>query len=246
MSVPLSEDIALRYRRQLILPEIGQAGQRQIKKATVMVAGLGGLGGLSAYYLAAAGVGRLRLVDHDRVVLHNLNRQILYTSADIGKWKSACARDRLEALNPLCRIEAFNAVIMPDTIAHRAQGCDLIIDGTDNLETRYVLNRVALKLGIPFIFGGVNGFDGMLAVFTPGRGPCLACLFPQPPPKAAGEIGIIGPTAGVIPSLQCLEAIKRLIGKGSLVAGTLIHFHGLDARLKKMVVTRNPDCPVCA
>lgn len=246
MSTPLSKDDTIRYRRQLIMPEIGEAGQQRIKQATVMVAGVGGLGGLSACYMAAAGVGRLKIVDKDRVAVHNLNRQILYTTADVGKWKTACARSRLEALNPSCRIEALNETIGPDTIVDMARGCDLIIDGTDSIRTRDVLNRAALMFKISYIFGGVNGFDGMLATFSPGKGACLACIFPEAPPTAAGEIGIIGPTAGVIASLQCMEAIKRLIGRGSGLAGVLIHVHGLDMRIKRMVIERNPDCPVCA
>jgi molybdopterin/thiamine biosynthesis adenylyltransferase len=246
MPISLSEEDALRYKRQMIMPEIGEDGQQRIIKATVMIAGVGGLGGLSASYMAAAGVGRIILVDNDRVAVHNLNRQILYTTADIGKWKTNCAHDRLKALNPSCRIEAFNRAIRPDTIADVAQSCDLIIDGTDNLKARDVLNRMALKFRIPFIFGGVSGFDGMVAAFSPGRGACLRCIFPKPPSKAAGEIGIMGPTAGVIASLQCMEAIKWLMGKGSTLSSTLIQFHGMDARLKKMVVNRNPNCPVCA
>lgn len=245
MPIHLSKDETIRYRRQLIMPEIGLDGQQRIKAATVMIAGIGGLGGLSAWYMAAAGVGRLKIVDMDRVALHNLNRQILYSTLDIGRRKTTCARDRLTALTPSCQIEAIHEAIEPDTVADMARGCDLIIDGSDNFETRAALNQAALSLGIPFIFGGVNGFDGMAAVFSPGKGPCLACMFPKPPP-AAGENGIIGPTAGVIASLQSMQAIKQLIGKGSGLSGMLIHVHGLDMRIKKMVIDRNPACPVCA
>ncbi|MEJ2039981.1 MAG: HesA/MoeB/ThiF family protein [Desulfosarcinaceae bacterium] len=246
MPTALSEEDALRYRRQIIMPEIGEAGQQRIKKATVMIAGVGGLGGLSACYMAAAGVGGLKLVDNDRVAVHNLNRQILYTTADIGKWKTDCAFGRLKALNPSCCIDVVKDAIGPDTTTDIADRCDLIIDGTDSIETRMVLNRIAVALKIPFIFGGVSGFDGMLAAFSPGRGACLACMFPDPQTKAAGDIGIIGPTAGVIASLQSMEAVKRLIGKESSMPGALIHFHGLGPRLKKTVVSRNPECPVCA
>ena len=181
MPIALSKDDAIRYRRQLIMPEIGEAGQQRIKQATVMIAGIGGLGGLSACYMAAAGVGRLKIVDKDRVAVHNLNRQILYTTDDIGKWKTKCALTRLKSLNPSCQIESINEAIGPDTIADMAHDCDLVIDGSDSMETRDVLNRAALKLRIPFVFGGVNGFDGMLATFSPGQGPCLACMFPKPP-----------------------------------------------------------------
>jgi adenylyltransferase/sulfurtransferase len=154
MASGLSTDETQRYRRQLIMPEIGVTGQKRLKEATVMVAGVGGLGGLSACYLAAAGVGRLKIVDGDRVAVHNLNRQILYTTAEIGQWKTDCARQRLTALNPLCQVAAINASIQPDTVARMVQGCGLIIDGTDTLETRGVLNQAALTMGIPFIFGG--------------------------------------------------------------------------------------------
>jgi molybdopterin-synthase adenylyltransferase len=133
----------------------------------------------------------------------------------IGRWKTTCARERLTALNPLCRVETINQAINADTVENMARGCDLIIDGSDNFEMRATLNQAALTLGIPFIFGGVNGFDGMLAVFSPGRGACLRCLFPTAPSSMAGEIGIVGPTAGVIASLQCMEAIKYMIGRRS-------------------------------
>lgn len=242
---PFSKDEALRYRRQVILPEIGETGQQRLQKATVMIAGLGGLGGLSAFYMAAAGIGRLMIVDNDQVALHNLNRQLLYTTADIGEWKAECAQSRLQALNLNCQIEASNVSIQADTIFEIARHCDMIIDGTDNFATRNILNRIAVALKIPFIFGGVNGFDGMMAAFHPGQGGCLSCLFPNPPAKPAEEIGIIGPTAGVIASLQSMAAITLLVGKGSSAAGVLHHFHGFDMRLKKMAIEKNPDCPVC-
>lgn len=245
MHPPLSADESQRYRRQLIMPEIGVAGQQRIKAATVMIAGIGGLGGLSACYLAAAGVGRLKIVDMDKVVIHNLNRQILYTTADIGCWKTDCARARLTALNPLCRVEAINQPVTAESVDDIAQDCALIIDGSDTFGTRVVLNQAALNRGIPFIYGGVNGFNGMVAVFSPGRGACFRCMVAQPPAPAAEEIGIIGPTAGVIASLQGMQAIKCLIGKGPAQASELIRLQGYDMRFKKMVITRNPVCPAC-
>ncbi len=246
MSSCLSTDETLRYRRQMIMPEIGVAGQQRLKAATVMIAGIGGLGGLSASYMAAAGVGRLIIVDMDRVADHNLNRQILYTTNDIGRWKSTCALDRLTTLNPFCQVEAVNQAVSQDTVDDIVCGCDLIIDGSDNFAMRTTLNQAALKRSIPFIFGGVNGFNGMLAVFSPGKGACLQCLFPKPPSSMNGKIGIVGPTAGVIASLQSMEAIKHIIGHKSINASMLIHFHGLDMRFKKMRIDRNPDCPVCS
>lgn len=245
MATPLSPDETQRYRRQLIMPEIGVAGQQRIKAATVMIAGVGGLGGLSACFLVAAGVGRLKIVDMDKVAVHNLNRQILYTTADIGRWKTDCARARLTALNPLCRIEAINRPITTDTVDDMARDCDLIIDGSDTFDTRSVLNQAALTRSLPFIYGGVNGFNGMVAVFSPGEGACFRCMVARIPAPAAGEIGIIGPTAGVIASLQSMEAIKCLIGKGPEQTSVLIRMQGFDMRFKKMVITRNPGCPTC-
>ena len=246
MPVDLSEEEQIRYRRQLIMPEIGFPGQHRLKRATVMIAGLGGLGSVSALYMAAAGIGRLRIVDMDRVALHNLNRQILHTTDDIGKLKTDSARQKLEALNPDCRIETLPTPIAGDTALEMVRGCDLILDGTDNLETRRILNRAARDAGIPFIFGGVEGLDGMVATFIPGLTACLECIFAGKPNRTPDEIGVIGPTVGVIASLQCLEAVKLLIGQELDRSGNLIHFHGADMRLKKAVVEPNPGCPVCS
>lgn len=248
MPFALSEDEKIRYRRQLIMSEIGVKGQMRIKQATVLIAGVGGLGGLSASYMAAAGVGKLKIVDMDRVAGHNLNRQILYTAADVGKRKAVCAQARLKALNPSCHIEVVNEAILPETIDDMTIGCDLIIDGTDTIETRHVLNRATFTRCIPFIFGGVRGFDGMVATFIPGQSACLACLFPENKRIAAmeTETGIIGPTAGVIASLQCMEALKMLIGRKADLAGSLMHVHGLGMRIKKVTINRDPECLVCS
>jgi adenylyltransferase/sulfurtransferase len=246
MPVDLSEEEQIRYRRQLIMPEIGIDGQRRLKKATVMIAGLGGLGSICAFYMAAAGVGRLKIIDMDRVAVHNLNRQILHNTDDIGKLKTVSARQKLEALNPGCRIETQSARISQDTIAEMIRECDLILDGTDNLDTRRVLNRAACEAQIPFIFGGVEGFDGLVATFIPGRSACFECIFSGISQRTPAEIGVIGPPVGVIASLECLEAVKLLTHQESDLAGSLIHFHGMEMRLKRAVVEPNPDCSVCS
>ena len=246
MPLRLSEKQSLRYRRQLIMPEIGASGQRRLKQATVLIAGLGGLGSLSALYMAAAGVGHLKIVDMDRVADSNLNRQILHATPDIGRRKTDSARDKLTALNPDCHIETMATHIADDTVMALTRGCCLILDGTDNLPARRVLNRAARKEGIPFVFGAVSGFDGMAATFIPGKSGCLECLFPGDAPQSPDEIGIIGPTAGVIAALQCVEAVKILVGMESDLAGALIHFHGLGMRVHKSVFDVNPDCPVCS
>jgi adenylyltransferase/sulfurtransferase len=246
MPVDLSEAEKIRYQRQLIMPEIGIRGQRLLKQATVMVAGLGGLGSVSAFYMAAAGVGHLKIIDMDQVDSHNLNRQILHSTHDIGKLKTESALEKLKALNPACRIEGISEQITADTAAHMVRSCNLILDGTDNLDTRRVLNRAAGYARIPFIFGGVNGFDGMVATFIPGQTACLACIFPDTGHRKSAEKGIIGPTAGVIASLQCMEAVKLLTQQKKNLAGNLIHFHGADMQLKRMVVESDPECPICS
>jgi molybdopterin/thiamine biosynthesis adenylyltransferase len=242
----LSPDETIRYRRQLILPEIGSRGQQRLKRATIMIAGLGGLGSLSAFYMAAAGVGHLKIVDVDRVAAHNLNRQILHATDDIGQLKTASALARLKALNPLCHIEPIAARIDSHAAGAMVEGCDLIIDGCDTIKTRRVLHRAARQLGIPFIFGGVSGFDGMAATFIPGRFACLECIFPEGTDEPAEEIGVVGPAVGVVASVQCLEAMKILVGRGASLSGALLHFHGLEMRFKTVAVERNPDCLTCA
>ncbi|WP_372683118.1 ThiF family adenylyltransferase [Desulfosarcina sp.] len=241
----LSEEEKLRYRRQLSIPEIGVSGQRRLKQATVLIAGLGGLGSISAYYMAAAGIGHLKIIDMDRVAGHNLNRQILHTTADLGKEKTASALAKLKSLNPWCHIEAVAARITDDTVGAMVSGCDLILDGTDTIDTRRVIHHAAWEKNIPFIFGGVNGFDGMVATFIPGRFACLECIFPANTHPVSEAIGIVGPAAGVIASLQCVEAVKLLIGRGAGLSGSLMHFHGLDMRIKKIAIERNPDCRIC-
>jgi molybdopterin/thiamine biosynthesis adenylyltransferase len=246
MPFSLSPEEEVRYRRQLILPEIGAHGQQCLKRATVMIAGLGGLGSISAYYMAAAGVGHLKIVDADRVAEHNLNRQILHATADIGRQKTASALSRLEALNPHCHVEPIAVRIEGQSVGAMIGGCDLIIDGLDTLDARRVLNRAAVKAGIPYIFGGVTGFDGMAATFIPGRSACLECIFPESIENPPAEVGVVGPAAGVVASLQCIEALKLLIGKDADLAGALMHFHALGMRFKKVAVDRDPACRVCA
>ncbi len=245
MRSSFSEEEKIRYRRQWIMPEIGERGQQRIKQATVMIAGLGGLGSISAYYMAAAGVGHLKIIDMDRVAADNLNRQILHTTADIGKPKTDSALAKLKALNPWCHIETLTVRIGEDTVDAMVSGCDLILDGTDTIDTRRVLHRAAREKNIPFIFGGVNGFDGMVATFIPGQFACLECIFPANAHPAPEAIGVVGPAAGVIASLQCMEAVKLLIGRAADLSGSLMHVHGLGMRIKKVAIDRNPNCRCC-
>jgi adenylyltransferase/sulfurtransferase len=243
----LTEDEIQRYSRQVSLPEVGMTGQLRLAAGRVMVAGLGGLGSIAAYYLAAAGVGFLKLVDRDRVTLDNLNRQILHTSADMERPKTESAAEKLVRLNPYCRIEAIHTAIKEKNADALLGDCAVICDGTDNRATRQVLNRISVQRRVPFVYGGINGWEGMVSTFIPGRSPCFSCLFPpharpvpaEPPPA-------LGPTAGLIASIQCLETIRLLIGAPPQLAGRLLRFSGLTMKFRSLQIDRNPHCPVCS
>ncbi|MCF8063557.1 MAG: HesA/MoeB/ThiF family protein [Deltaproteobacteria bacterium] len=234
-----------RYRRQIIIPGIGERGQGRLKAARVCVIGLGGLGSISATYLAAAGIGYLRGVDCDCVEPGNLNRQVLHWTPDLGRPKAESAREKLSALNPEVETETVRLEVTPETVGEAVGGCRLIVDATDNLATRRVLNRFAVEQGIPFVFGGVEGFGGMVLTVVPGDSPCLECLFPARDRSGEREIGVAGPVPGVVASLQALEVIKLILGLGSPLLGRLLLFRGLDMTFRELRVDRNPDCPVC-
>ena len=202
----LSESERERYHRQTMI--FGEEGQERLKKATAFIAGAGGLGCPIALYLAAAGVGRIRLVDSDTVDLSNLNRQVLYQKADIGRPKVAAAAEKLAALNPEISVEAVRTVIDAATVAGLTAGADVIVDAMDNFETRYLLNGAALERGIPLVHGAISGFFGQATTIIPGRTPCLACIFPNPPPDET--VPALGTTAGVIGLVQANETIKYL------------------------------------
>jgi adenylyltransferase/sulfurtransferase len=243
----LTEEEARRYSRQVQLPEIGLEGQARIAAGRVLVAGLGGLGSIAAYYLAAAGVGHLRLVDRDRVALENLNRQILHATEDIGRPKAESAAEKLSRLNPHCRLEAIETVIGDENAAVLIEGCSVIFDATDNRATRQMLNLASVKKAVPFVYGGISGWEGMASTFLPGRTPCFSCLFPpqaetvepEPPPA-------LGPTAGLVASLQCLETLRLLIGQAPQLAGRLLRFSGATMEFRTLPIERNPHCPVCS
>lgn len=240
------EEFRRRYSRQLMLPEIGAAGQEKLGRSAVLIAGLGGLGSVSAYYMAAAGVGHLKVVDCDRVALDNLNRQILHGTGDIGRSKVESAAEKLRGLNPACRVETVPTRIDGANAPALARGCDLIVDATDNLAARHALNRAAFRQKIPFIYGGISGWGGMAATFVPGRTACLACLFPEERPRGeSAPVPVVGPAAGVIGAVQSLESLLVLLGREPSLAGRMLHFQGLHMRFRTMHVDRNPDCTVC-
>jgi len=245
MSTPLSSEEALRYHRQMVLPEIGEKGQGRLKRAFVFLAGLGGLGSVSALYLTAAGVGRLRGVDKDRVEWGNLNRQLLHFTEDVGGIKAESAGNKLRSLNPRCRIEAIHETLTMENGEELVGDADLIVDGTDNVETRRILNRVSLNKGIPYVFGGVDGLTGMVTTFIPGKTPCFECLFPDDRfPKAPP--GVLGPLPGIIGSIQALVAIKFLLGlPHGLLESRLLYVDGAALSFRTIEMGRNNKCRVC-
>ncbi|RPH51136.1 MAG: HesA/MoeB/ThiF family protein [Desulfobacteraceae bacterium] len=240
----VSSEEAIRYGRQISLPEIGSHGQFKLKQARVFIAGIGGLGSVSAYYLAAAGIGSIRIADMDSVEAENLNRQILHGTGDIGRPKTLSAREKLRNLNPYCDVEPIQETITNENILDMIEGCDVILDGTDNLNTRKIINRASILKNIPFIYAGVHGFTGMVATFIPGHTPCLECLFSGDAGQK-GPIGTIGPVPGIAASIQSLEAIKFILGTGGLLKEKLLYFNGTDMTFRKIAMEKNPDCRAC-
>lgn len=222
---------------------LGEAGQEKLKAARVLIAGAGGLGTVISLYLAAAGVGTLRVVDCDVVEASNLNRQILHWGGDIGRPKTASVSEKLADLNSLIRVEEVAGRIDETSIDAITEDCDLIVDAMDNFPTRYLLNQTALRKGIPFIHGAVRGLYGQATTVLPGKTPCLRCIFPGSPPREI--FPIIGATCGVIGSIEATEVIKLLTGRGEPLAGRLFIWDGMAASADSLVVERNPACPDC-
>ena len=232
-----------RYDRQMLIREVGRAGQKRLKKAGVVIAGAGGLGSPIAMYLAAAGVGHLRLIDCDTVETTNLNRQLLHWQTDVGRPKSESAIDKLTQLNPDIQIEVRSIKIDADNASELVAGCNAVVDALDNLATRYIVNRAAVSHGIAFFHGAVNGFEGRAMTILPGQSACLRCLYKGPVPK--GVTPVIGVTPGIIGTIQATEVIKFLLGKGDLLTNRMIHYDGLAMAFDEFQVRRNPDCDHC-
>ena len=247
-------DFSERYSRRLRLPDVGLDGQKRLEASRVLLVGAGGLGSPSAFYLAAAGVGTLRLADDDVVDRSNLQRQILHTEARIGTPKVESAAVALSALNPRTRIEAIRERVTSDNVESLLDGVDVVVDGADNFPARYLLNDACVKLGKPLVYGAVHRFEGQASVFDAGRhrgvAPCYRCLFPEPPPPEAApncaEAGVLGVLPGVIGLLQATEAIKLLLGIGEPLRGRLLQFDALAMRFRETRLLPDPACPVCA
>ncbi len=242
--VELSARELERYDRQIRIDGWSHEGQEKLKSSRVMIAGIGGLGCPAALYLAAAGVGTLRLVDNEKVELSNLNRQILHWEQDLGKYKVDSAKEKLLGLNRDVLIETRRETISKDNITSLVEGCDVIVDGMDNLETRFVLNRASIGNNIPFIHGSVEGFNGHMMTIIPRKTPCLFCLYGNVPSKRV-KFPVVGPIPAAVASLQSMEALKLITGVGKPVIDRLIVIDGAYMELREVEVKRNQRCPEC-
>jgi molybdopterin/thiamine biosynthesis adenylyltransferase len=239
----LSDEERQRYDRQIMVRGIGEQGQERIKKARVVIAGVGGLGTPAAARYRAAGIGTIRLIDRDVVQLSNLNRQVLHWTKDLGRNKIDSAAEKLRQFNDGIVVEAVADTIDEQNVIQLVAGFDIIVDGLDNLDTRFVVNRAALKTGIPFVHGAVSGFEGRVTTIVPGKTPCLGCIYRGTIPEQKSPV--IAVTTGVIGVLEATEVIKYLLGIGQLLTGQLLVYNGLRPALTTLTVKRNPDCRYC-
>ncbi|HEY7350924.1 MAG TPA: molybdopterin-synthase adenylyltransferase MoeB [Ktedonobacterales bacterium] len=245
----LTQAQARRYSRHLLVPEVGEQGQMKLLDAKVLLIGAGGLGSPAAYYLAAAGVGTLGIIDADIVDESNLQRQILHNTSRIGRLKVDSARETIEALNPDSKVVTINDRLTKENVAELIAGYDIILDGTDNFPTRYLLNDASVMANKPVVHGSVFRFEGQLTVFKPYDGPCYRCLYPEPPPAAlapsCAEAGVLGILPGIVGMLQASEVIKLILEKGDPLVGRLLTFDALSAEFQELKLYRDPQCPAC-
>lgn len=249
-SPELNKEEIARYSRHLIMPEVGMEGQRKLKAASILLIGAGGLGSPLGLYLAAAGVGRLGIVDFDVVDHSNLQRQIIHGTKDVGRPKLQSAKDRLSDVNPHVQIDGYELALRSDNALEIIKDYDVVIDGTDNFQTRYLANDASVLLGKPNVYGSIFRFDGQASVFYPkGGGPCYRCLYPEPPPPglvpSCAEGGVLGILPGIIGVIQATEAVKLIIGQGEPLIGRLLLFDALKMKFKELKLRRNPECPLC-
>ncbi|MDX1534529.1 MAG: molybdopterin-synthase adenylyltransferase MoeB [Thermoplasmata archaeon] len=238
-----------RYSRHLILPEVGLEGQEKLRGSSALIVGVGGLGAPLGMYLTAAGVGRLGLVDFDTVEESNLQRQVLFDTKDLTRPKLQAAQERLEGLNPGVQVETHEARLSSENALDILADYDVIIDGTDNFPTRYLVNDASVLLGKPNVYGSIFRFEGQVSVFDAKRGPCYRCLYPEPPPPglvpSCAEGGVLGVLPGVVGSLQAMEALKVLLGKGDALIGRLLLFDAMRMDFRELKLRKDPSCPVC-
>src|SRR4051812_13701756 len=247
--VTLSKDEILRYSRHLIMPEVGMEGQQKLKAARVLCIGAGGLGSPLALYLAAAGVGTLGLVDFDAVDYTNLQRQIIHTTADVGRSKIESAAEKIEAINPFVNVRPFDTMLTSANALEIFRDFDIIADGTDNFATRYLVNDACVLSGKPNVYASVFRFEGQASVFSTESGPCYRCLYPEPPPPglvpSCAEGGVLGILPGLLGVIQATEVIKLILGSGEPLVGRLLLVDALALRFRELKLRKNPECPVC-
>ncbi len=245
----LTNEEIKRYSRHLTLPGFGMQGQQKLKDGSVLIIGAGGLGSPLGMYLAAAGVGRLGFVDFDDVDVSNLQRQIAHGTSDIGRSKTQSMQDTIQEINPYVSLELFETRFTRDNALEIAENFDVIIDGSDNFATRYLVNDVCVLLGKPNVYGAIFHFDGQASVFDASRGPCYRCLFAEPPPPgvapSCAEGGVLGILPGVIGVIQATEAVKLLLGQGKTLVGRLLLYHALSMSFRELKLQKRPDCPMC-
>src|SRR5438477_6177886 len=238
-----------RYARHLVLPEVGEEGQQKLKNASVLISGAGGWGSPDSMYLAATGVGRIGLADFDNVEATNLHRQILYGTSQVGEPKLSAARKRLHDLKPEITIETHETAITSENALDIFRGYDVIVDGTDNFPTRYLVNDACVLTGKPNVYGSIFRFDGQASVFYAREGPCYRCLYPEPPPPglvpSCAEGGVLGILPGLIGCIQATEAVKLILGTGEPLIGRLLQYDALQMSFQEFKIRRNPKCPLC-
>lgn len=246
----LNNDEIKRYSRHLILPEVGLSGQKRIKATSVLCIGAGGLGSPIAMYLAAAGIGKIGIVDFDTVDYSNLQRQILHTDADVGRPKALSAKESINGINPNCEVVIHNTRISSENALEIIRPYDIVVDGTDNFPTRYLTNDACVLLKKPNVYGSIFRFEGQASVFAPHLGgPCYRCLYPEPPPPgmvpSCAEGGVLGVLPGIIGCIQATEILKLALGKGDALVGRLLLFNALDMKFRELKLRKDPQCPVC-
>lgn len=245
----LNNDEILRYSRHLIMPEVGMEGQQKLKAARVLCIGAGGLGSPLALYLGAAGVGTLGLVDFDVVDYTNLQRQIIHSTADVGRKKLESAAEKLKAINPFLNLQTFEIKLTSDNALDLFRDFDIVADGTDNFPTRYLVNDACVLTGKPNVYGSIFRFEGQASVFATEHGPCYRCLYPEPPPPglvpSCAEGGVLGILPGLVGVIQATEVIKLILGKGDPLIGRLLLVDALGMKFRELKLRKNPDCPVC-
>jgi len=246
----LSNDEIKRYSRHLIMPEVGMEGQLKLKAASVLLIGTGGLGSPSALYLAAAGIGRIGLVDFDIVDHSNLQRQIIHGTKDVGRKKLHSARDRMLDINPYLQIDLYEEALDSSNALRILAPYDIVLDGTDNFPTRYLTNDACVLLGKPNVYGSIFRFEGQSTVFATKDGPCYRCLYPEPPPPglvpSCAEGGVLGILPGIIGMVQATETVKLILGKGKSLAGRLMLYDALEMKFREMKIRKDPSCPICS